>query len=275
VLGIAVILLLITALAGSAVLRKQVTVRTRQLENLNHSLQASEKKYRELVTLANSIILRWTVDGRILFLNDFGLQFFGYTEKELLGKHVTDTIVPEIESTGRNLKKLIQTIPEHFDAFEQHINENIRRNGDRVWIDWRNRLILNNQGEGIEILSIGADITELKQAEQKINQLHKDLQQHAQNLEKQVEDRTAELTVAMEKALAADHLKSAFLATMSHELRTPLNSIIGFTGILLQGLAGPLNEEQQKQLGMVQKSSRHLLALINDVLDIPKSRPAS
>jgi len=79
-----------------------------------------------------------------------------------------------------------------------------------------------------------------------------------------------ELQDAKERAEAADRLKSAFLATMSHELRTPLNSIIGFTGILLQELAGPMNAEQRKQLGMVQTSARHLLTLINDVLDISK-----
>jgi len=80
----------------------------------------------------------------------------------------------------------------------------------------------------------------------------------------------SELEAAKERAEAADHVKSAFLATMSHELRTPLNSIIGFTGILLQSLAGPLNEEQRKQLSMVRTSARHLLELINDVLDISK-----
>jgi len=89
-------------------------------------------------------------------------------------------------------------------------------------------------------------------------------------LEDRVRLRTAELVEARDAAESADRLKSAFLATMSHELRTPLNSIIGFTGIVLQGLAGPLNKEQEKQLGMVQNSSRHLLALINDVLDISK-----
>ncbi len=86
----------------------------------------------------------------------------------------------------------------------------------------------------------------------------------------QLEDANAGLEKAKERAEMADHLKSAFLATMSHELRTPLNSIIGFTGIILQGLTGPLNPEQEKQLGMVQNSARHLLALINDVLDISK-----
>ncbi len=97
-----------------------------------------------------------------------------------------------------------------------------------------------------------------------------ELKQINQEMEQRITERTTELAAAMEKAQAADRLKSAFLATMSHELRTPLNSIIGFTGILLQGLVGELNEEQKKQLGMVRVSANHLLSLISDVLDISK-----
>ena len=142
--------------------------------------------------------------------------------------------------------------------------------GDRVWIAWTNKIVLDVQGNVAEILSVGTDITERKRAEEEIRQLHEDLQRYAAELERRVDERTAELAVARDRAEAADRLKSAFLASMSHELRTPLNSIIGFTGIILQGLAGPLNPEQNKQLEMVRGSARHLLALINDVLDISK-----
>jgi len=100
--------------------------------------------------------------------------------------------------------------------------------------------------------------------------LYEQVQRHASELERRVAERTAELETAAGKAQEADRLKSAFLAAMSHELRTPLNSIIGFTGILLQNLVGPLNDEQTKQLGMVRDSAQHLLSLINDVLDISK-----
>ena len=87
------------------------------------------------------------------------------------------------------------------------------------------------------------------------------------NLRREIE---GELVEAKEAAESANRVKSAFLASMSHELRTPLNSIIGFTGIILNELAGPLNLEQKKQLKMVKGSSHHLLNLINDVLDISK-----
>ena len=78
------------------------------------------------------------------------------------------------------------------------------------------------------------------------------------------------LRAANDDLAHATRAKSQFLANMSHELRTPLNSIIGFTGVMLQGLAGPLTEEQERQLGMVRHSGEHLLALINDVLDLSK-----
>jgi PAS domain S-box-containing protein len=241
------------------VIVRDVTER-RQIED---ALLASEREYRELVMLANSIILRWTPDGRITFLNEFGQRFFGFNKEEILGKHVLETIVPSSETTGRDLKPLMEAICADPKSFERNTNENVKRNGEKVWIDWTNRVVLDAQGTIREILSIGSDITERKQAQEA-------LVRYRDHLEEQVRERTHELASAKERAESADRLKSAFLATMSHELRTPLNSIIGFSGVLLQGLAGPLNEEQFKQLSMVCKSADHLLALINDVLDLSK-----
>lgn len=107
------------------------------------------------------------------------------------------------------------------------------------------------------------DITERRKAE-------KELQEYRKNLEKLVEQRTSELKEAYEKLKDLDKLKSMFIASMSHELRTPLNSIIGFTGVMLQGLTGKLSDEQKRQLKLIKDSSDHLLKLINDVIDISK-----
>ena len=236
----------------SAELERRVAERTAELEQeiaervqIEQSLRSSEAKYRELVEHANSIILRMDTKGCITFFNEFAERFFGYEAREILGQSVVGTIVPETESSGRDLAALMVDLSRHPDVHTRSENENMRRNGERVWISWTNRPRLDSEGRLIGSLCIGNDITELKAAE-------------------------AELLRAKEAAESADRIKSAFLATMSHELRTPLNSIIGFTGILLQGLSGPLSDKQRKQLTMVQSSGRHLLALINDVLDISK-----
>ncbi|HET6420798.1 MAG TPA: PAS domain S-box protein [Geobacteraceae bacterium] len=247
-------------------LERLVGERTAELERTNRKLQdeidvriAAEKllvdreaRYRDLVESANSVILRWLPDGRVTFFNKFARDFFGYTEEEILGQNIVGTIVPETDSTGRDLAALVDDIVARPDAYVRNENENMRKNGERVWIAWTNKTIFDGEGGIAEILSIGVDITQLVLTERELRRTMEDL------------------AVAKERAEAADRLKSAFLATMSHELRTPLNSIIGFTGIILQGLVGPLNNEQKKQLGMVQASANHLLSLINDVLDISK-----
>jgi PAS domain S-box-containing protein len=135
--------------------------------------------------------------------------------------------------------------------------------GEVRWVHELAELQCDALGQASKLTGTVRDITERMQAQLQ-------LQEAMQTLEQTVVDRTAQLQAALVQAESADQLKSAFLATMSHELRTPLNSIIGFTGILLQALAGPLNPEQSKQLGMVRGSARHLLELINDVLDISK-----
>lgn len=223
----------------------------------------SEKQYRELVELANSIILRWDIHGNVTFMNEFGQRFFGYNSEEIIGKKLIGTIVPATSSDGRDLPNLLKAIFNNPAAFEQNVNENMLKNGQRVMVEWTNKFVTNAEGAIVEILSIGTDITERINTQNAIQELNT-------TLEQRVIERTEALNVALTRAEAADKIKSAFLATMSHEFRTPLNSIIGFTGIILQGLAGPLNPEQTKQLGMVRGSAKHLLELINDVLDISK-----
>lgn len=132
------------------------------------ALLQSELKYRDLVENANSIILRWNPQGQIIFINEFGQKFFGYEEEELVGRHVVGTIVPGDESTGRDLRPLMDEICRHPERFDLHINENMRRDGQRVWVSWTNKAILDVDGTVREVFSVGSDITERKHAAEKL-----------------------------------------------------------------------------------------------------------
>jgi len=140
----------------------------RRKEIAENSLKTSEKKYRELVQDANSIILQLDRKGAILFINEFAQNFFGFKEHEIIGKSVVGTIVPKISSAGQNLKDFIAglcTAPQKYSINE---NENIKKNGERVWISWTNKAVLDEAGEVEAILCVGNNITETRQAQQQL-----------------------------------------------------------------------------------------------------------
>lgn len=229
------------------------------------ALEKEERLLSEVFKTMNEGILVCDDSGRLTRINKAALSILELKEiDEISFAQITEAAVSEADP---KLISDIHSLPmDKVLIGKSFINEEflLKLKGfDGKVIQVSGHKLSDSEG-----LTIGAfitinDITQKKRAEE-------ELLLYGDHLEMLVEQRTAELEKEKERAESADRLKSAFLATMSHELRTPLNSIIGFTGILLQEKPGQLNPEQKKQLGMVQNSARHLLSLINDVLDISK-----
>ena len=217
------------------------------------ALKKSEERYRTTLDAMLEACQLLGFDWRYLYLNPAAAHHNRRPNAELIGRRMPEAW-PGIEASDvfallkRCMEERVPVQGETEFAFAD---------GFTAWFDVRAQPV----PEGIFVVSI--DISKRKNAEKALRELN-------ENLERKVAQRTLDLETARQRAEVADRIKSAFLATMSHELRTPLNSILGFTGIVLKGMAGPLNAEQSKQLGMVQGSARHLLDLINDVLDISK-----
>lgn len=254
IIGLAIAAFMLSGIIGIAPIFKKI-------KKSEEELRESEAKYRSIFENSIMGIFRTTPDGHYLSANPAGAKMYGYGSQEEMIQSVTDMthqiyVYPE---DRKRFKELLEKngLVEGFEA------EHFTGDGSKIWASMNARVIRDESGAILYYETTSENITKRKQAEA-------ELEKYRLHLEELVRTRTQELEKAKEAAESADRLKSTFLATMSHELRTPLNSIIGFTGILLQGIAGSLNEEQEKQLGMVKKSSQHLLDLINDVLDISK-----
>jgi PAS domain S-box-containing protein len=146
----------------------------------------------------------------------------------------------------------------------------VHPDGTVRWIAGRGRLVRDAQGRPWRINGVISDITEHKRAEEEVLRLNADLERRVRERTEQLAAKNRALNSMNIELEEATRAKSEFLAAMSHELRTPLNSIIGFSGVLSQELAGSLNDEQQRQIGMINNSGRHLLELVNEILDLAK-----
>ncbi|MFA4901785.1 MAG: PAS domain S-box protein [Desulfobaccales bacterium] len=154
---------LVKGLTGMA---RDITLRKRAED----ALRESEVKYRELVESANCIILRLDTQGNIRFFNKFAQTFFGFTDEEIIGRNVVGTIVPEVDSSGYDLAAKVRDILKHPEDYYSNENENMRRNGERVWVAWTNKAIYGRDGELNEVLCIGIDRTEQIKAEKALKE---------------------------------------------------------------------------------------------------------
>ncbi len=133
------------------------------------SVRQSESRYRDLVQNANSAIIRWKRDGTITFFNEYAQAFFGYSAQEAIGKNV-GFLVPQHDSGGADLTTLAQDIVTSPEKYVNNVNENLCRDGRRVWMAWTNKPILDGKGQVSEVLAVGMDITERREAEETVRQ---------------------------------------------------------------------------------------------------------
>jgi PAS domain S-box-containing protein len=211
--------------------------------DISESKRTEENRHHlaSLVEGADDAIIGKTLDGIIISWNKGAEQVYGYLSKEVIGKAISVLLPP-----GR-----VNELPEIIGRLRQGESighyETVRQRKDGRVIDVSLTIspIKNKLGHLSGASSIARDITEHKRLEEILQ---------AKNVE-------------LENAILA---KDRFLASMSHELRTPLNAVIGFTGTLLMKLPGPLTDEQSKQLQTIRSSAKHLLSLLNDLLDLAK-----
>jgi PAS domain S-box-containing protein len=227
-------------------------------KNAENALRTSEEKFfKAFHATPNAILITRASDGLILEINESFCGQTGYSRDEALGR---TTVELNFWADPHDRRRYVAEVQEHGMVREMEAEFRTKSGTILDGIVSGDCFLLDDEQW---LLTIIRDVTEWKKADA-------ELRKYRLHLEDLVNERTEELKAANQKLKDLDRLKSMFIASMSHELRTPLNSIIGFTGMTLQGLSGELNDEQKDNLSRSYHSAKHLLSLITDVIDISK-----
>jgi PAS domain S-box-containing protein len=214
----------------------------------------TERRFRELLEAAPDAIIEVDREGRILLLNLVTEKMFGYRREELLGQTV-DILVPDaLRAAHAQHRAHYWGHPITRPMGSGLALHGRRKDGSSLPVEISLSPVASD--DGFRVTAIIRDISERTQAQERFREMQ-------QAYTRELESRNREVE-------RANQLKSEFLASMSHELRTPLHTIIGFSELLAEELEGPLNEKQKRFIDHIHTDSQHLLALINDILDISK-----
>jgi len=205
------------------------------------ALRDSEERLRTTFEMAAVGIAHITPDGRFVRANQQLCDTFGYACDELLTLRVQDITVPEDVEANRDYARRLL----HGEAAGRPLEKRYRRrNGNIIWVSYKAALVRDAAGAPLYFIAVVEDITERK--------------------------RTEAALLAAQAAERANAAKTEFLSRMSHELRTPLNAVLGFAQLLQMDTSRPLTAEQKGKLQHIEDAGAHLLAMINDVLDLSR-----
>jgi len=211
------------------------------------SLRSSESRYRDLIQNANSAIVRFEKDGRITFFNEYAQELFGYSDEEILGKHVA-ILLPEIESSGSDLTGLVRDVINRPERYLNNINRNICRDGRRVWMTWTNHAIYDDTGRLTEILAVGSDITKLMQAEEELRRSRDELELRIQERTVELQERAEQLTRLSSQLTLAEQRERRRLSVIIHD---HVQQLLVGAKISLEVLADELGEEHRESVGQI------------------------
>jgi PAS domain S-box-containing protein len=220
-----------------------------------------ESRFRRLLEAAPDAILEVDVEGQMVLTNQVAETMFGYSREELLGMNVESLVPAAMRGKHHDHRASYAASPQTRPMGEGLELKAQRKDGSlfpveiRLSPNWRNGVL--------HVIALVRDISERKESQHRIRAIQERYAAQLFAANQQLEARNEEVE-------RANRLKSEFLASMSHELRTPLHTIIGFSELLTEELEGPINAKQKRFLGHILQDSRHLLQLINEVLDISK-----